>query len=110
MSTNYYVSVPSCTDACQHCTQVTKVHLGKTAAGWPFLFHYHPQWPRKRLFWEWVKLASSGRITDEFDHAHTLTDLLDTIEHFQQFEKSWAEGDLTHTINYGHQFSAEEFS
>jgi hypothetical protein len=110
VSTNYYVSVPSCPDACQHCTEVTKVHLGKTAAGWPFLFRAQPGWNRKRLFGEWVKLASSGRIEDEYGDPIRLSDLLARIEEFQQYEKSYAQGDMTHSINYGYQFSSLDFT
>lgn len=42
MGTNYYLR----TDVCQHCKRAEHaIHVGKSSAGWPFLFRGYRRWP-----------------------------------------------------------------
>lgn len=80
MGTNYYVRTPACENACAHCSESQLIHLGKTSAGWRFLFQANPEWPREDAFTAWKKLAASGPIEDEYGHPLTLDELLAMAE------------------------------
>jgi hypothetical protein len=42
MGTNYYLR----TDVCAHCSREReRIHVGKSSAGWPFLFRGYRKWP-----------------------------------------------------------------
>ena len=42
MGTNYYLH----TDVCPHCNREReRIHVGKSSAGWPFLFRGYRSWP-----------------------------------------------------------------
>jgi hypothetical protein len=79
MGTNYYVSTPSCTNACEHCDQSQRVHLGKSSGGWRFHFRAYPEWPREEAFQHWLALAGSGPIEDQYGKPWTLDALLAKI-------------------------------
>ena len=79
MGTNYYVQTEPCPTACEHCSASERIHLGKTSVGWRFSFQAQPDWGPLNGFIEWMKLAMSGFITDQYGDAHTLGDLLRLI-------------------------------
>lgn len=72
MGTNYYVKQPGCEkDGAQGQTY----HLGKSSAGWRFLFQADPSWPKSMALVKWTKLAKSGVIHDEYDQETTFKEL-----------------------------------
>lgn len=73
MGTNYYLR----TDVCERCNRCReKIHIGKSSAGWPFLFRGYRAWPLEGVphpitsAQHWRELIeiftmSGSRITDE---------------------------------------------
>lgn len=77
MGTNYYVRTPGCENACKHgCPESKLIHLGKSSAGWRFLFRAYPEWPRELAYARWLGLAEAGSIEDEYGMPVVLEDLL----------------------------------
>jgi len=109
VGTNYYVDTPSCPNACEHCSESERIHLGKSSMGWQFLFRADPDWPQDEAFALWVRRALSGTITDEYGRAYTLAQLIDLV-----YSKTGNKVDTSATLNAftscGHTFSAREFS
>lgn len=80
MGTNYYVHTPACEKACEHCSAPEQLHLGKSSAGWKFLFQAEEDWPREQAYSLWLERAQSGEIKDEYGRTITLGDLLARVE------------------------------
>ncbi|MFH9072705.1 hypothetical protein [Streptomyces alboflavus] len=80
MGTNYFVRTPPCADACAHCSASEELHLGKSSAGWRFLFQAGQDWPREKAYSLWVERAKSGVINDEYGRTVTLDELLALVE------------------------------
>lgn len=76
MGTNYYVRTPGCANACEHCSESQRLHLGKTSAGWQLLFQADSDWAPDQVMAEWMKLAESGPIEDEYGRPCTLPEFL----------------------------------
>lgn len=76
MGTNYYVRTPACANACEHCSESERVHIGKTSVGWRLLFQGDTDWAPEQVMAEWMKLAESGPIEDEYGQAITLAEFL----------------------------------
>lgn len=79
MNTNYFVHQTGCEEACDHCTEVRPVHLGKAVSGKEFLFRAQPEWFRLLAFECWFKLASSGQIFDDDGCPVSLSEMLGVI-------------------------------
>lgn len=105
MGTNYYVVTDVCVNACEHCSASERLHLGKTSAGWRFLFRADPAWPRDEAFSHWVRRALSGTIIDESGRACTLADLLNMAVGRQDAAPS-----VSDFKSSGHDFCIREFS
>ena len=108
MGTNYYVNTPSCANACEHCAESERIHLGKSSAGWRFLLYAEPEWPRDEAFAYWVRRALSGPITDEYGRDCSLAELLD-LAHGKTDGKAERQSVNTFT-SCGHDFSDRVFS
>lgn len=109
MSTNYYVAVKGCPDACTHCAGTEQIHLGKSSSGWQFLFYADPNWPRDEAFAYWVRRALSGHITSEYGRTETLTHLLGIVEAKRGLPPCPATAEDMFTSS-GYHFSDREFS
>jgi hypothetical protein len=118
VGTNYYVDTPSCENACEHCSESERIHLGKSSAGWRFLFYAEPDWPREEAFSRWVRRALSGPITDEYRQPITLAEFLDMvavradgIDHVNRPpEREYGTADGHDFKSGGHDFRDREFS
>lgn len=108
MGTNYYVNTPSCPNACEHCSESERIHLGKSSVGWQFLFRADSDWPRDEAFAYWVRRALSGPIVDEYGRACSLAELLD-LAHGKTDGKAETPSARTFT-SCGHDFNDREFS
>ena len=108
MGTNYYVNTPSCPNACEHCSETERVHLGKSSAGWRFLFRAAPEWPRDEAFAHWVRRALSGSITDEYGRECDLTELLDLV--YGKADGKAESPSVNAFTSSGHDFLDREFS
>jgi hypothetical protein len=118
MGTNYYVNTPSCANACEHCAESERIHLGKSSAGWRFLFRADPEWPRDEAFTHWVRRALSGPIVDEYGRECSLAELLDLahgkadgIDHLNRPpERQYGRTSANDFKSCGHDFNDREFS
>ncbi|MBZ6102694.1 hypothetical protein [Streptomyces olivaceus] len=118
MGTNYYVQTEPCPTACEHCSASEHIHLGKASAGWRFSFQAQPDWGPLNGFTEWMKLAMSGVITDEYGSAHSLADLLRLIHDRQQLRSHMEpqpdlgvfRADHGWFVSDGHEFSTNDFT
>ena len=91
MGTNYYLH----TDECPHCKRPRdRVHIGKSSAGWPFLFRGYRQWPPDGVpapitrMTDWRELLSretdaNGVIMDEHGGSMGLLEFFDMVRHKQ---------------------------
>lgn len=85
MGTNYYVRTTGCEDACPHCAESVLRHLGKSSAGWKFLFRADSAWPRHMAYGKWVVALAAdinlgGRIEDEYGERVPIADLMQLVE------------------------------
>jgi hypothetical protein len=89
MGTNYYLKTPGCSNACDHCSASVLRHIGKSSAGWKFLFQAEPDWPRDSAYKLWHTmvadtLQAGGHIEDEYGVHTTFKELTELIEAKQQ--------------------------
>lgn len=102
MGTNYYVHTRPCANACDHCAQATRVHLGKSSGGWKFthrayLIDDEDGWAPPPVTWpvtnrdSWLKLLDLGDIHDEYGRPWSRDDFLELIEAKQDSK-------LSHTV------------
>jgi hypothetical protein len=118
VTTGYYVSTPSCKDACEHCSESKTIHLGQTAAGWRFLFHAYDadnqyDVPEVKDLPTWLALAASGPVKDEYGRTLGLDELLQLILHRQkgvEFRTREASGSRNFDDAYGFHFARGEWS
>src|SRR5687768_116924 len=87
MGTNYYVHVPPCPNACEHCGYETRIHLGKQSAGWRFLHRaYRGERRPAAVTWpvtdhaSWLRLLDLGDIYDEYDRRQDRSEFLAFID------------------------------
>lgn len=115
MGTNFYVTLPACENACDHCAQETEVHLGKSSAGWMFHFRGYRNPPAGsgipvvNDYQSWRALAMMGQIADEYGRPWTLPELEHKIE--QKKGRSHAR-EYPSSITFlsdGHSFTDSEF-
>lgn len=104
MSTNYYVRTADTMASDEG------VHLGKTAAGHPFMFRGHPDLGIT-TYEAWLSLARSGQIVTEYEAEVTLDELVATIEdartRWGRSVRSWTRDD--EIDDQGHRFILVEF-
>lgn len=91
MGTNYYVKkkLGYC-DKCHRC-DTDEVHVGKSSAGWQFLFN-----PYKPSFREWREflMTNDGYIFDEYDREVAAKEILELIEEKQKRNSThWRAGE-----------------
>ncbi len=107
MGTNFYVHVPGCPDACQHCPHrgTVQIHLGKRSSGWAFghrayvrevAERNHQSWPFGLDFEvkgrkDWLRLLDLGSIVDENGICYTREQLLAEVEQAQGGVHRWDE-------------------
>lgn len=85
MGCNYYAIMPGCGKACEHCAEAREIHLGKSSAGWVFLFRAQENWSDTAALDEWLGiLDKSESIRDEYGATVTKEDLFCKIISKQQ--------------------------
>lgn len=125
MGTNYYLR----TDICPHCKRAKEsIHIGKSSAGWPFLFRGYREFPpdgvpvpiTSALEWRQVieiAVANGGELYNEYgekqdvsefwgfvDSKRTDTRGLDAYRPaFSNSEREWQDAE-------GYRFCSSEFS
>ena len=119
MGTNYYhertpltdAVCPRCHRACEQCEGENRIHIGKSSAGWTFLFHATDT---IRSYADWlVALEAGGIIRDEYGDVIPLADFRAKVEakraapndHARQYPR-----DNTYHDADGHSFTAGYFS
>ena len=87
MGTNYYVETPGCENACDHCAQAGRVHLGKSSHGWRFTHRaYRGEHRPPAVTWpvdgreSWLKLLDLGPIIDEYGRVQDRREFLEFID------------------------------
>lgn len=88
MSTNYYAKA----NHCKNCGRTdAKLHIGKSAAGWRFLFHVTDEIKNYKDWVEYLK-QDNVQIFDEYNKICPLKDFMDLIEKKQNnsYPKSYA--------------------
>lgn len=88
VGTNYYVRLPGCEKACEHCAEAGRVHIGKSSGGWRFLHraYRHEDFLPAGLGFpvtdhaSWLKLLGLGGIIDEYDREQDKDELLAFID------------------------------
>lgn len=82
MGTNFYWQETDREQVCDHCHQTapaSKLHIGKSSAGWVFAVRVHPELGINSLD-DWKRVwASGGVIRDEYGETHTTEAMLDRI-------------------------------
>jgi hypothetical protein len=79
MGTNYYTATEPCEKACEHCSQQTELHIGKSSGGWKFGFRGHPD--LGLTSWSaWQAFLVGRPITDEYGAARTLDEFRKVVE------------------------------
>lgn len=116
MGTNYYVQLPACPNACEHCGKRDWVHLGKSSVGWSFSFRAYREpeagsgIPVVNDFESWKALASMGPIEAEYRMESSLEELLEMIESKKNGRNHALEyPDDRHFVVDGHSFTDTEF-
>jgi len=124
MGTNYYIQTSEA-KACPQCgyvTEGTRIHIGKSSAGWEFSFHATPAL-RSWKSWKQYLLEHqrNNEIVNEYGMVFTIGEFANIVE------KRWHQSDLRNATkesrdsegqnkpgyfldNQGHSFSEGEFS
>ena len=116
MGTNYYIEEEE-KDPCECCGrpyEQSSMHIGKSSAGWKFLFRSYPE-KNLTTFDRWVKhillCESVGcRIVDEYGSEIGAADLIMKIIDKQDLEKNHKESWNRDTDGLNYVFSDREFS
>lgn len=105
MGTNYYLI----TNECPHCGRSDRQHIGKSSAGWAFMFQGSED---IRSYADWLRVLPTGRIEDEYGTAIALEAfkfMVKAKSHLKADaqvyprEGTWLDAD-------GHNFIGHEFS
>jgi hypothetical protein len=65
MGTNYYAITEGCESACEHCSESKEIHLGKSSAGWKFLFKCNDS--RETALFDWLDTVDKAiQIKDQY--------------------------------------------
>jgi len=113
MGTNYYVTRDTC-PMCNHAE--TRLHIGKSSAGWKFCFHAINELNLKS-YRQWMDYISEcGALFDEYGREFTLDQFLKLVDSKQcdkdnTTEESWrSEDSFPYNDPDGYNFLAREFS
>lgn len=116
MGTNYYAG-PS-TSPCEKCGHVVEagsfpanLHIGKSSAGWRFLFRIQRPHPDLVLDTakKWWAFLADRRIEDEYGHEVNLDDFKTKVKEKQQSPRRYVHDDYVYD-DEGHEFVYGEFS
>ena len=77
LGTNYYLEY----NKCKKCGRSDTLHIGKSSAGWKFLFHKIPN--KAESFPQWIFLLEKGTIRDEYDREYTFAEFLNLVRNKQ---------------------------
>lgn len=86
MSTNYYLRMSACKDACVHCAREQEIHLGQNAGGWQFLHRAYRHWQPPGVDFpvadraSWLRLLTLGEVYDEYDEHVSRDELVELTE------------------------------
>lgn len=89
MSTNYYLRLSACKDACEHCAREQVIHLGQNAGGWRFLHRAYREYQPPGVSFpvqdraSWLRLLTLGEIYDEYDRRISRDELVELTESTQ---------------------------
>jgi hypothetical protein len=125
MGTNYYLH----TDVCPHCKREReRIHVGKSSAGWPFLFRGYRKWPPDGMpypitsAYEWREFIADAtkhgaKLIDEYGREANLVDFWADVAERQAMPLSdyvrshlANKRDCEWTDTDGHRFCDSEFS
>jgi hypothetical protein len=117
VSTNFYVRVPVCENACEHCGRAGRVHLGQSAAGWRFLHQAYRDHQPTGVDWpvedraSWLRLLDLGDIEDEYHTRYTRDELVAWIEELQvlRSRRRHMSRDFLFVVD-GYEFSYADFT
>jgi hypothetical protein len=103
MGTNYYLDI----DVCSKCGRPSeRLHIGKSSAGWRFLFQFIEDKARTPL--EWQSLIHNNRIMDEYGDEMSEQEFWRMVEAKQTLQRSPDDRYIIHVGEYD--FSEGEFS
>jgi len=110
MGTNYYARY----NICEFCGRYDELHIGKSSAGWTFIFQAQEDEITIKSYKEWIEflLGEEIKIFDEYGDELTIVDFKDIIENKKKEKhnhtKEYPEG---HFLDEeGNSFSEGEFS
>lgn len=89
MSTNYYLRMPACDRACEHCAREQEIHLGQNAGGWRFLHRAYREYQPPGIGFpvqdraSWLRLLTLGEIVNEYNERVDRDDLIKLTEEAQ---------------------------
>lgn len=114
MGCNYY-AIPKTPKKCDCCSQplpdeeLDRVHIGKSSAGWKFMFHAAPD--KYRTFGQLRAWLKDYKIVDEYGEHKTHEEFFYMVEVKQQSEKSHhAEYGNNNKYHHGYYDGDYEFS
>lgn len=58
--TNYYVDIKGCTEACAHCTRVSRYHVLCVDPGYRAMLIVDTDWPVEEALPRWIERVKSG--------------------------------------------------
>ncbi|MFD0902352.1 hypothetical protein [Actinomadura sediminis] len=114
MSTNYYLRIPACPNACEHCGRKQEIHLGQNAGGWRFLHRAYREYQPVGVDFpvvdraSWLRLLTLGDIYDEYGDHVTREDLIARTEAAQERRPRGDYGTYNFLAN-GYDFSDGDF-
>jgi hypothetical protein len=100
MGTNYTLYY----NKCKCCKRSDELHIGKSSAGWKFLFRKHSG--KAENIQQWKELTAKGEIIDEYGRLVTNDWFWDLVENKQKESRHTNAGELID----GYNFADYEFS
>lgn len=95
MGTNYYLH----TNICECCKRHDSLHIGKSSAGWPFLFQGSGDYdePEIRSYAQWRELMvqPGAKIVTEYGEEITFTEFEELVAAKQEYIKSRSHVNIT---------------
>ncbi len=107
MGTNYYYQ----TEICPHCKRSEELHIGKSSAGWVFLFQAHED-PEIKSFQDYLNYfeKTPGKIMSEYKEEFSVSQFEEMINRLQSQDLRPRVGDRNWIDYYGYSFSDYNFS
>jgi hypothetical protein len=94
MGTNYEVIY----NKCSCCGRADSLHIGKSSAGWKFLFHKHEG--KTETVQQWKDLTAKGEIVDEYGKTWAYDDFWALVENKQSETRYTNAGELIDGYNF----------